>query len=270
MGTSIERPSRVVEPGALTAHRWRVLFVLCVAVFTINVDTTLVNVALPTRVRELRASTSDLQWVVDGYNLAFAALVLAAGSLSDRFGRKGALVTGLVIFGIATAAGALATSTGELIMARVVMGIGAAIVFPNTLSILSNVFTDRTERAKAIGIWGATTGMGVCRERDRSTDPASASISETTRPSTSATGGVYVGTRRRSAPNAFPHRRPPSPCESNQRARNACSTPPPPTTRRWPAWPPPRQTSPPRSSSTRGPARQATAKSGPHRPTRRR
>jgi predicted MFS family arabinose efflux permease len=154
MGTSIERPSRVVEPGGQTKHRWRILFVLCVAVFTINVDTTLVNVTLPALVRELRASTSDLQWVVDGYNLAFAALVLAAGSLSDRFGRKGALVTGLAIFGIATAAGALATSTGELIIARVVMGIGAAIVFPNTLSILSNVFSDRTERAKAIGIWG--------------------------------------------------------------------------------------------------------------------
>jgi EmrB/QacA subfamily drug resistance transporter len=135
--------------------------VLCLAVFAINLDSTLVNVTLPTLVRELDASTSQLQWVVDAYNLAFAALVLAAGSLSDRFGRKGALVTGLAIFGIGTAAGSLATSTGQLIAARGVMGIGAALVFPNTLSILSNVFTDRTERAKAIGIWGATTGMGV-------------------------------------------------------------------------------------------------------------
>jgi len=87
--------------------------------------------------------------------------VLAAGSLSDRFGRKGALITGLAVFGLGTTAGSLATTTGELIAARWVMGIGAAIVFPNTLSILSNVFTDRTERAKAIGIWAATTGMGV-------------------------------------------------------------------------------------------------------------
>jgi EmrB/QacA subfamily drug resistance transporter len=135
--------------------------VLCVAVFAINVDTTLVNVALPTLVRDLGASTSRLQWVVDAYNLTFAALVLAAGSLSDRFGRKGALVTGLTVFGLGTAAGSLATSTGQLIAARAVMGLGAAIVFPNTLSILSNVFTDRVERARAIGIWGATTGMGV-------------------------------------------------------------------------------------------------------------
>jgi EmrB/QacA subfamily drug resistance transporter len=141
--------------------RWMVLAVVCVAVFAINVDTTLVNVTLPTLVRDLDASTSELQWVVDAYNLAFAALVLAAGSLSDRFGRKGALITGLAVFGLATAAGSLATSTGQLVVARAVMGFGAAIVFPNTLSILSNVFTDRTERAKAIGVWGATTGMGV-------------------------------------------------------------------------------------------------------------
>jgi EmrB/QacA subfamily drug resistance transporter len=138
-----------------------VLAVLCVAVFAINVDVSIVNVALPTLVRELGASTSRLQWVVDAYQLAFCALVLAAGSLSDRFGRKGALMTGLVVFGVGAAAGSLGTSTGQLIAARALMGVGAAIVFPNTLSILSNVFTDRLERAKAIGVWGATVGMGV-------------------------------------------------------------------------------------------------------------
>src|SRR5262245_25855716 len=161
MDTFVAGRTHVDGSRTSSSKRWRGLAVLCVSVFTINVDTTLVNVALPTLVRELHASTSQLQWVVDAYNLAFAALVLAAGSLSDRFGRKGALITGLAVFGLATAAGSLATSTGELIAARAVMGIGAAIVFPNTLSILSNAFTDRTERAKAIGIWGATTGMGV-------------------------------------------------------------------------------------------------------------
>jgi EmrB/QacA subfamily drug resistance transporter len=144
-----------------TDRRWKVLAVLCVAVFTINLDGTIVNVALPTLVRELGASTSRLQWVVDAYQLAFCALVLAGGSLSDRFGRKGALLTGLAIFGVGTAAGSFGTSTGQLIAARAVMGVGAALVFPNTLSILSNAFTDRAERAKAIGVWGATTGMGV-------------------------------------------------------------------------------------------------------------
>jgi EmrB/QacA subfamily drug resistance transporter len=142
-------------------RRWKVLIVLCVAVFAINVDTTIVNVALPTLIKQLGSSTSGLQWVVDAYNLAFAALVLAAGSLSDRFGRKGALICGLVIFGVATTAGAFGTTTGQLIMARIAMGIGAAIIFPNTLSILTNVFHDRAERAKAIGAWGATTGMAV-------------------------------------------------------------------------------------------------------------
>src|ERR1700738_3594043 len=108
--------ARANEP-LWTDRRWKVLAVLCVAVFTINVDGTIVNVALPTLVRELGASTSRLQWVVDGYQLAFCALVLAAGSLSDRFGRKGALITGLAIFGIGTAAGSLGNSTGQLIAA---------------------------------------------------------------------------------------------------------------------------------------------------------
>jgi EmrB/QacA subfamily drug resistance transporter len=147
-------------PAAID-RRWRVLAVLCVAVFTINLDGTIVNVALPTLVRELGASTSRLQWIVDAYQLTFCALVLAAGSLSDRFGRKEALIAGLAVFGVATAAASFGTTTGQLIAGRAVMGVGAAIVFPNTLSILSNVFTDRVERAKAIGAWGATTGMGV-------------------------------------------------------------------------------------------------------------
>ena len=151
------------RPGgpSMTARPWIVLAVLCVAVFVINLDGTIVNVALPTLVRELGASTSRLQWVVDAYQLAFCALVLAAGSLSDRFGRKGALISGLTIFGLGSVAGSLGTSTGQLIAARAVMGVGAAIVFPTTLSILSNVFSDRIERAKAIGVWGATVGMGV-------------------------------------------------------------------------------------------------------------
>jgi EmrB/QacA subfamily drug resistance transporter len=141
--------------------RWLVLAVLCLATFTITVDTTIVNVALPALVRELGAATRELQWIVDAYNLAFAALVLAAGSLSDRYGRRGALLLGLGVFGLASLAGAVADSPGQLIAARAAMGVGAATIFPATLSILSNVFTDRAGRAKAIGIWGATTGLGV-------------------------------------------------------------------------------------------------------------
>jgi EmrB/QacA subfamily drug resistance transporter len=142
-------------------QRTIVLFTLCLAAFTINLDTTIVNVTLPTLVRELDASTRQLQWIVDSYNLVFAALVLAAGSVSDRFGRKGALLTGLGIFAAGSVLGALASSSGQLIAIRGVIGLGAAVIFPTTLSILTNVFTERSERAKAIGVWGAMTGVGV-------------------------------------------------------------------------------------------------------------
>ncbi|HEX6476614.1 MAG TPA: DHA2 family efflux MFS transporter permease subunit [Acidimicrobiales bacterium] len=137
------------------------LVALLLATFIINLDTTIVNVALPSLVRQLGASTTDLQWVVDAYNLVFAALVLAAGSLSDRLGRKGMLLAGLGLFGLASLAGAFATSANELIAARAVMGLGAALIFPATLSLISNVFTERRERARAIGLWGATVGVGI-------------------------------------------------------------------------------------------------------------
>jgi EmrB/QacA subfamily drug resistance transporter len=138
-----------------------VLGALLLAAFVINVDTTIVNVALPTLVRELHASTTELEWIVDAYNLVFAAFVLASGNLSDRVGRKGVLLAGLGVFGAASMAGALGSSAGEVIAARAVMGLGAALIFPATLSLLTNVFTERGERARAIGLWGATTGVGI-------------------------------------------------------------------------------------------------------------
>jgi EmrB/QacA subfamily drug resistance transporter len=138
-----------------------ILVSLLLAAFVINLDTTIVNVALPTLVRELRASNSQLQWVVDAFNLLFAGSVLAAGSLSDRFGRKGMLLAGLSVFGLASLAGGAVNSAGGLIAARAVMGIGAAMVFPSTLSLLTNVFRERRERALAIGLWGAITGAAI-------------------------------------------------------------------------------------------------------------
>jgi EmrB/QacA subfamily drug resistance transporter len=127
----------------------------------INLDTTLVNVALPALTRELGASTAQLQWVVDAYNLVFAALLLTSGSLSDRFGRKGMLLAGLLVFGLASYIGGYATSPGELITARAVMGLGAAMTFPATLALLTGVFTTRKERALSIGLWGATAGVAI-------------------------------------------------------------------------------------------------------------
>jgi EmrB/QacA subfamily drug resistance transporter len=138
-----------------------ILTSLLLAAFVINLDTTIVNVALPTLVRELHASNSQLQWVVDAFNLLFAGSVLAMGSLSDRFGRKGMLLAGLSVFGLASLVGGLTDSAGALIAARAVMGVGAAMVFPSTLSLLTNVFTERRERALAIGLWGAITGAAI-------------------------------------------------------------------------------------------------------------
>jgi EmrB/QacA subfamily drug resistance transporter len=138
-----------------------ILTSLLLAAFAINLDTTIVNVALPSLVRQLHASTSQLQWVVDAFNLLFAGSVLAFGSLSDRLGRKGMLMAGLSVFGLASLAGGLTGGPGQLIAARAVMGVGAAMVFPSTLSLLTNVFTERRERALAIGLWGAITGAAI-------------------------------------------------------------------------------------------------------------
>src|SRR5215472_11607810 len=149
------------DGGSATRHGGLILAGLCLAAFIISLDTTIVNVALPSLVRELGATTTGLQWVVDAYNLAFAALVLAAGGLSDRLGRKGMLLAGLAVFGASSWAGSFATTVGQLIAARAVMGLGAAMMFPSTLSLLTNVFTERRARAVAIGLWGASAGVGV-------------------------------------------------------------------------------------------------------------
>jgi EmrB/QacA subfamily drug resistance transporter len=138
-----------------------ILVALLLAAFAINLDTTIVNVALPTLVRQLHASNSQLQWIVDAYNLVFAALLLASGSLSDRIGRKGMLLAGLLVFGAASVVGGVLSTPGQLIAARCAMGLGAAMVFPATLSLISNIFTERGERARAIGLWGATAGMAI-------------------------------------------------------------------------------------------------------------
>ena len=137
------------------------LAALLVASFLINLETTAVNVALPALVRELGSTTTELQWIVDAYSLAFAALLLTAGSLSDRFGRKGMLLSGLAVFGTASVVGGFMTTSTALIATRALMGVGAAMTFPSTLSLIRNIFTDRAERARAIGIWGATAGIAI-------------------------------------------------------------------------------------------------------------
>ena len=138
-----------------------VLAVVMLAAFVINLDSTIVNVALPALSRQLHASTTNLQWIVDAYNLAFAALILTGGTIGDRYGRRLTLAAGLGVFALSSGAAALATGAGGLIVLRVVMGAAAAFIFPTTLSIISQTFPDRGQRAKAIGAWGATTGAAV-------------------------------------------------------------------------------------------------------------
>ena len=141
-------------------RRWWILAVLIVSLFTVNLDNTVLNVALPTLARDLHAGTSQLQWMVDAYVLLFAGMLLAAGALGDRFGRRRIMVVGLVVFGLGSLASAFAPSAEALIGLRAAMGIGGALIVPSTLSVTSNVFT-MEERPKAIGIWTAVSGIGI-------------------------------------------------------------------------------------------------------------
>src|SRR3954451_12695572 len=142
-------------------RRWWVLVVLCLSVLLVSVDNTIVNVALPTIGRQLAASTSDLQWVVDGYTLTFAALLLLGGALGDRFGRRRVLELGLIAFAGTSLLASLADTTGQLVAGRAAMGMSAAAVYPATLALLITTFTERRERATAIGVWSAVTGLSV-------------------------------------------------------------------------------------------------------------
>ena len=143
------------------ARRWIALGVLCLSLLLSVVDNTIVNVAIPTLNKDLGAGTTELQWIVDAYTLVFSALLLTMGHFGDRIGRKRALQLGLVVFAITSGLAALSTTSGQLIGARALMGIGAALIFPATLAILVNVFTDPKERAAAIGIWTAMVGVAV-------------------------------------------------------------------------------------------------------------
>jgi EmrB/QacA subfamily drug resistance transporter len=151
-----------MERNSLVSNRrWRTLGVLCLSLLVIGLDNTILNVALPTLARDLDASSSQLQWIVDAYMLIFAGVLLTAGALGDRFGRKRALTLGLAVFGAGSIASALSTSAGMLIASRGLMGIGGAFIMPSTLSILTATFHDPSERAKAIGVWAGVSGLGI-------------------------------------------------------------------------------------------------------------
>lgn len=140
---------------------WVILPVLCVAVLVVNIDATILNVALPTLVRKLHATQSDLQWIVDAYSLAFGGLLIVFGSLADHLGRKRAFIAGFTVFGIGSLGAALSSSVDTLIAFRAVMGAGAALQIPAGLSILNDVFRSPETRRTAIGLWGGTMGIGL-------------------------------------------------------------------------------------------------------------
>ena len=142
-------------------RRWLTLAVLCVSLLVVSLDNTILNVALPTLVEDLHATASQQQWLVDAYTLVFASLLLTGGALGDKFGRRGALMIGLGIFGTGSLFAAFTTSAWSLIGTRAAMGIGGALIMPATLSILTNTFTNPKERTKAIGIWAGVSGLGV-------------------------------------------------------------------------------------------------------------
>jgi EmrB/QacA subfamily drug resistance transporter len=146
-------------PPAVYHRRWLILGVLCISLVAIVINVSSLNVALPTIQERLGASGTQLQWIVDGYALVFAGLLLPGGAIGDRFGRKGALQGGLLIFGLAALAASRAGSPAELIAFRAVMGIGAALIMPATLSIIVNSFPF-AERPKAIALWAAFAGVG--------------------------------------------------------------------------------------------------------------
>jgi len=161
--TAPATPAPAARPAPTQPRRtpWLVLPVLCVAVLVVNIDATILNVALPTLIRKLHANQSDLQWIVDAYSLAFGGLLIVFGSLADHLGRKRAFISGFAVFGIGSLGAALSSSVDVLIAFRAVMGAGAALQIPAGLSILNDVFRSPETRRTAIGLWGGTMGVGL-------------------------------------------------------------------------------------------------------------
>ncbi|MFE9931789.1 MFS transporter [Streptomyces sp. NPDC005533] len=150
----------VAEAGTRHPRRWLILIVLCLSTLVLVVDNMVLTVSIPPIAEDLGAGAEAIQWIIESYILVFAGLLLTAGSLSDRFGRRRVMVIGLALFGVASLLAAYADSPAQLIAGRVVMGIGGALVMPSTLSILITVF-DEEERRRAISAWGAVAVLGL-------------------------------------------------------------------------------------------------------------
>jgi EmrB/QacA subfamily drug resistance transporter len=150
----------MTEAQALERRRWIALALLCVAQFMVVLDASIVNVALPTIGSALHFSQDNLSWVVNAYVLTFGGFLLLGGRMADLLGRRRVFMGGLILFALASLAGGLATNDSQLIAARAVQGLGAAILSPAALSIVTTTFRDGAERNKALGVWGAVAGSG--------------------------------------------------------------------------------------------------------------
>jgi MFS transporter, DHA2 family, multidrug resistance protein len=153
-------PVPLHEQPSIHARRWFLLAIMCLSLVLVVMSVSGLNTALPTIQRDLGASASDLQWIVDAYAIVFAGLLLSAGAIGDRFGRRRALLAGLAVFGLGTFIGGVASSSTQLIAGRAVMGIGAAFIMPATLSIITSIFPPH-ERVRAIAIWAGFAGAGA-------------------------------------------------------------------------------------------------------------
>jgi MFS family permease len=152
-GPAVTGPSR--------RRRLLILVICCMSLVIVGLDNTIVNVALPSIQRDLHASVSGLQWVVDGYTLVLASLLVLSGSTADRFGRRITFQAGLATFTVASLLCSLAPSLGWLVAFRMLQGVGGSMLNPVAMSIIVNTFTDRAERARAIGVWGAAVGVSL-------------------------------------------------------------------------------------------------------------
>ncbi|GLZ54977.1 MFS transporter [Actinomycetospora sp. NBRC 106378] len=149
------------DSGGSPRHRWLVLGICCMSLLVVSMDNTIVNVALPAIRADLAASITELQWTVDAYTLVLACFLMLAGATGDRLGRRRTFQTGLAVFGLGSLLCSLAPSVGWLIAARAVQGLGGTMLNPIALSIVTNVFVDPRERARAIGIWGSVVGISL-------------------------------------------------------------------------------------------------------------
>ncbi|WP_052371567.1 MFS transporter [Amycolatopsis taiwanensis] len=147
-------------PGTAHPRRWWILGALCLSLLVLTIDNTVLNLAIPALMRDVGAGPAEIQWIVSAYTLSFAGLLLTAGGLSDRFGRKRLLLIGLGLFGAASLAASLAANPAQLIIGRAAMGVGGCLVMPSTLSILITVF-DAAERRRAIAAWSSVSMAGV-------------------------------------------------------------------------------------------------------------